>query len=152
MAGIALGLAVAVPGVVMYLDGALGSGRSREQGQRALSASLPTSAVVYGAYAPTMLFDTQLVTRAPWPTAEANVRDPVGRLGVTHVLVGAEPADPTGRVPTLAGRGPGATLARVRWGPGELVLYGLPSPPGVGVSPLAAPIDYHPLAGPSRRM
>jgi 4-amino-4-deoxy-L-arabinose transferase-like glycosyltransferase len=152
VAGIALGLAVALPGVVTYLDGALDSGRSREQGQRALSASLPTSAVVYGTYAPTMLFDTQLVTRTPWPTAEANVRDPVGRLGVTHVLVGAEPADPTGRVPTLAGRGAGATLARVRWGPGELVLYGLPATSGFGVSPLATPIDYHPLAGPSRRM
>jgi hypothetical protein len=151
-AGIALGLAVALPGVVTYLDGALDSGRSREQGQRALSASLPTSAVVYGAYAPTMLFDTQLVTRTPWPTAEANVRDPVTRLGVTHVLVGAEPADPTGRVPTLTVRGAGATLARVRWGSGELVLYGLPATSGFGVSPLAAPIDYHPLAGPSRRM
>ena len=152
VAGIALGLAVALPGMVTYLDGALDSGRSREQGQRALSASLPSSAVVYGAYAPTMLFDTQLVTRTPWPTAEANVHDPVGRLGVTHFLVGAEPADPTGRVATLAGRGAGVTLARVRWGPGELVLYGLPATSGVGVSPLAAPIDYHPLAGPSRRM
>jgi hypothetical protein len=152
VAGIALGLAVALPGVVTYLDGALDSGRSREQGQRALSASLPTSAVVYGAYAPTMLFDTQLVTRTPWPTAEANVRDPVGSLGVTHVLVGAEPADPTGQVPTLAVRGAGESLARVPWGPGELVLYGLPATSGFGVSPLAAPIDYHPLAGPSRRM
>ena len=90
VAGIALGLAVALPGVLTYLDGAMDSGRSREQGQRALAASLPTSAVVYGAYAPTMLFDTQLVTRT-WPTADANVRDPVGRLGVTHVLVGTLP-------------------------------------------------------------
>jgi 4-amino-4-deoxy-L-arabinose transferase-like glycosyltransferase len=152
VAGVVLGLAVALPGMVTYLDGALHAGRSREQGQRALAASLPTSAVVYGAYAPTMLFDTQLVTRTPWPGADANVRDPVGRLGVTHVLVGAEPADPTGRVTTLAGRGPGVTLARIRWGPGELVLYGLPAASGLGVSPLAAPIDYDPLAGLSRRM
>jgi hypothetical protein len=152
VAAIVLGLAVAVPGAVTYLDGALNAGRSREQGQRALAASLPNGAVVYGAYAPTMLFDTQVVTRTPWPTAEANVRDPVGRLGVTHVLVGAEPADPTGRLTTVAGRGPGSTLARVRWGPGELVLYGLPAAPGPPFSPLAAPIDYDPLAGPSRRM
>jgi 4-amino-4-deoxy-L-arabinose transferase-like glycosyltransferase len=152
VAGVALGLAVALPGVVTYLDGAMGAGRSREQGQRALAASLPTGAVVYGAYAPTLLFDTQLVTRTPWPTADANVRDPVTRLGVTHVLLGAPPADPTGRVPTLAGRGAGATLAQIRWGPGELVLYSLPATSGAGVSPLATPIDYDPLAAPSRRM
>jgi hypothetical protein len=151
LVGVALGLAVAVPGVVTYLDGALDSGRSREQGQRALAASLPSGAVVYGAYAPTMLFDTQLLARTPWPGADANIRDPVGRLGVTHVLVGTGPADPTGRVSTLAGRGAGATLARVPWGPGELVLYGLPATSGAGVSPAAAPIDYDPRAGPSRQ-
>jgi 4-amino-4-deoxy-L-arabinose transferase-like glycosyltransferase len=151
VAGVALGLAVALPGVVTYLDGALDAGRSREQGQRALATSLPTGAVVYGAYAPTLLFDTQLVTRSPWPSADANVRDPVGRLGVTHVLLGAPPADPTVRVPTLAGRGAGATLAQVRWGGGELVLYSLPATSGAGFSPLATPIDYDRLAGPSRQ-
>jgi 4-amino-4-deoxy-L-arabinose transferase-like glycosyltransferase len=151
-AGVALGLAVALPGMLTYLDGAMDSGRSREQGQRALAASLPTGAVVYGAYAPTMLFDTQLVTRTPWPTAQANVHDPVTRLGVTHVLVGAPPADPTGRVPTLAGHGAGTTLARVHWGSGELVLYGLPVTTGTGLSPLATPIDYDRLAGPSRQL
>ena len=151
VAGIALGLAVALPGVLTYLDGAMDSGRSREQGQRALAASLPTSAVVYGVYAPTMLFDTQLVTRTPWPTADANVRDPIGRLGVTHVLVGALPADPTGRADPGRPRA-GATLARVRWGSGELVLYGPQATPGAGFSPLATPIDYDPLAGPSRQL
>jgi hypothetical protein len=50
------GLAVAVPGVAGYLAGALDSGRSRELGQRVLAASLPEDAVVYGAYAPTLLF------------------------------------------------------------------------------------------------
>jgi hypothetical protein len=150
--GVVLGLAVAVPGVVAYLDGALAAGRSREQGQRVLAAALPRDAVVYGAYAPTLLFDTRLTTRTPWPGADANVRDPVGRLGVTHVLVGAAPADPTGGVATLAGRGAGATVARVRWGSGELVLYRLPATAGTGASPGAAPIDYDPQAGPSRQM
>ena len=146
--GVVLGVAVAVPGVVAYLDGAMASGRSREQGQRVLATSLPEHAVVYGAYAPTLLFDTRLAALTPWPSAGANVRDPVGRLGVTHLLVGPGPADPTGRVVALPGRGRTSSLARVRWGPGELFLYDLP---GAGVSPVAAPIDYDPLAGPSRQ-
>ncbi|HEV2894124.1 MAG TPA: hypothetical protein VG411_10235, partial [Actinomycetota bacterium] len=82
LVAVVLGLAVAVPGVVGFLDGALGSGRSRELGQRVLAASLPEDAVVYGAYAPTLLFDTRLAALTPWPAADANIRDPVGRLGV----------------------------------------------------------------------
>jgi hypothetical protein len=150
VAAVALGLAVAVPGVVTYLDGATASGRSREQDQRVLAAALPQDAVVYGTYAPTMLFDTRIAVLTPWPAADANVRDPVGRLGVTHLLVGPGPADPTGRVTTLAGRGAASALARVRWGPGELVLYGLPGLSGTGLSPATSPIDYDPQAGPSR--
>jgi hypothetical protein len=152
LAGVALGLAVALPGVVVYLDGTMASGRMREQGQRALAAVLPADAVVYGAYAPTLLFDTRLTTLAPWPAAEANVDDPVGRLGVTHVLVGPGPADPTGEVASLAGHSSGAAaLARVTWGPGEVVLYAVPGVAGAGLSPVASPIDYDPLADPSRR-
>jgi hypothetical protein len=150
LVGVALGLAVAVPGVVVYLDGALGSGRSRELGQRVLAASLPEDAVVYGAYAPTLLFDTGMAALTPWPSADANVRDPVGRLGVTHVLVGGAPADPTGRVPTLTEHGAISMLARVRWGPQELVLYGLPAPTEAEVSLVATPIDYDPAAGAAR--
>jgi 4-amino-4-deoxy-L-arabinose transferase-like glycosyltransferase len=145
---VALGLAVAVPGVIGYLDGALGSGRAREQGQRALAAVLPADAVVYGAYAPTLLFDTRLTTLTPWPAAEANVDDPVGRLRVSHVLVGPGPADPTGQVASLAGHGTAAALARVPWGPGQVVLYALPGAAGSGLSPVASPIDYDPQAGP----
>jgi 4-amino-4-deoxy-L-arabinose transferase-like glycosyltransferase len=148
LAGVVLGLAVAVPGVVTYLDGALASGRARERDQRALAATLPADAVVYGAYAPTLLFDTRLTTLTPWPAADANVRDPVGRLGVTHVLVGPGPADPTGRLASLTGHGGAAALARVPWGPGELVLYALPGGAGSGLSPVASPIDYDPQAGP----
>jgi 4-amino-4-deoxy-L-arabinose transferase-like glycosyltransferase len=146
--GVVLGVAVALPGAVAYLDGAMASGRSREQGQRVLATSLPGHAVVYGAYAPTLLFDTRLATLTPWPSAGANVGDPVGRLGVTHLLVGPGPSDPTSRVVALPGAGRTSSLARVRWGPGELFLYDLP---GAGVSPVAAPIDYDPLAGPSRQ-
>jgi hypothetical protein len=139
---------MALPGVVAYLDGAMASGRSREQGQRVLATSLPEHAVVYGAYAPTLLFDTRLATLTPWPSADANVGDPIGRLGVTHLLVGPVPSDPTSRVMALPGAGRTSSLARVRWGPGELFLYDLP---GAGVSPVAAPIDYDPVAGPSRQ-
>jgi 4-amino-4-deoxy-L-arabinose transferase-like glycosyltransferase len=151
VAGVVLGLAVAVPGVVAYLDGAMASGRSRELGQRVLASSLPEHAVVYGAYAPTLLFDTRRAALTPWPSADANVRDPIRRLGVTHVLAGAGPADPTERVAALPGRTGTWTLARVRWGAGELVLYALPGSTAAGASPADSPIDYDPLAGPSRQ-
>jgi 4-amino-4-deoxy-L-arabinose transferase-like glycosyltransferase len=148
LAGVALGLAVALPGVVVYLGGTMTSGRMREQAQRTLAAALPADAVVYGAYAPTLLFDTRLTTLTPWPAADANVRDPVGRLGVTHVLVGPGPADPTGRLATTAAGGGAAAVARVHWGPGEVVLYALPGAAGTGLSPVASPIDYDPREGP----
>ena len=149
---VVLGVAVAAPGVATYLDGATVSGRTREQDQRVLAAALPGDAVVYGAYAPTLLFDTRTTLLTPWPGADANVRDPVGRLGVTHLLVGPGPADPTGGLLAgLARPGGASALARVRWGPGELVLYDLPGAPGAGPSPDAAPIDYHPAAESSAR-
>jgi 4-amino-4-deoxy-L-arabinose transferase-like glycosyltransferase len=134
---VVLALAVAGPGVARYLAGALGAGEQRERDQRVLAAALPAGAVVLGAYAPTLLFDTRLGALTPWPPAGANVRDPAGRLGVTHLLVGGA-ADPTGRLlPAGAGLAP---LARVRWGREEVSLYRLPG----GASPATAPIDYHP--------
>jgi 4-amino-4-deoxy-L-arabinose transferase-like glycosyltransferase len=149
--GVVLGVAVAAPGVAQYLDGARGSGRLREQGQRALAATLPEDAVVLGAYAPTLLFDTRLTTLTPWPSADANVRDPVGRLGVTHLLVGDGPTDPTGEVAGLTARPTRPRLARIPWGGGQLVLYGPSTGIGAGISPGAAMIDYDPVADPSRR-
>ena len=146
LAAVVLGVAVALPGVLQYLDGARASGRLREQGQRALAASLPSDAVVFGAYAPTLLFDTRLTTLTPWPTADANVRDPVGRFGVTHVLVGTGPGDPTATVAGLTARPARPRLARIPWGNAELFLYGPPSDLGLGVSPVASPIDYDPRA------
>jgi 4-amino-4-deoxy-L-arabinose transferase-like glycosyltransferase len=151
VAGVVLGAAVALPGVAVYLDGAMASGRSREQGQRALAATLPADAVVFGAYAPTLLFDTRLTALTPWPTADANVRDPVGRFGVTHLLVGDLPADPTAQVAGLGARRAGPRLARIPWGGGELFLYGPPIGVGAEVSPAASPIDYDPVADPSRQ-
>jgi hypothetical protein len=146
LAAVVLGVAVALPGVLQYLDGARASGRLREQGQRALASSLPSDAVVFGAYAPTLLFDTRLTTLTPWPTADANVRDPVGRFGVTHVLVGTGPGDPTATVAGLTARPTRPRLARIPWGNGELFLYGPPSDLGLEVSPVASPIDYDPRA------
>jgi MFS family permease len=151
VAGVVLGLAVAVPGVATYLDGALRSGRTREADQRMLAAAVSEDAVVYGAYAPTLLFDTRLATLTPWPSADANVRDPVGRLGVTHVLVGNGPTDPTGRVPTIVEQGAITLLARVPWGGQELVLYALAPRSDVDVSPPVPESGYDPLADRSRR-
>jgi 4-amino-4-deoxy-L-arabinose transferase-like glycosyltransferase len=146
---VVLGAAVALPGAVQYLEDARASGRLREQGQRALASSLPRDAVVYGAYAPTMLFDTRLTTLTPWPTADANVRDPVGRFGVTHVLAGAGPADPTATVASLTAGPARQRLARIPWGGGELSLYGPPNDLAAAMSPVGSPIDYDPLADPS---
>ena len=151
MVAVVLGAAVALPGAVQYLDDARASGRLREQGQRVLASSLPRDAVVFGAYAPTMLFDTQLTTLTPWPSAAANVRDPVGRFGVTHVLAGLGPADPTAEVASLTVRPTRQRLARVPWGGGELFLYGPPNGVLAAVSPVGSPIYYDPLADPSRR-
>jgi hypothetical protein len=151
LAGAVLGLAVAVPGVVTYLDGALDSGRLREADQRRLAAAVPDDAVVYGAYAPTLLFDTRLATLTPWPSAGANVDDPVGRLGVTHVLVGNGPADPTGQVPTIVEPGPITPLARVPWGGQELALYALAPRSDVDVSPTTLASGYDPGTIRSRR-
>jgi hypothetical protein len=151
LAGAALGLAVAVPGVVTYLDGALDSGRVREADQRRLAAAVPDDAVVYGAYAPTLLFDTRLATLTPWPSAGANVDDPVGRLGVTHVLVGNGPADPTGQVPTIVEPGPITPLARVPWGGQELALFALAPRSDVALSPVTRASGYDPGTIRSRR-
>jgi len=151
LAGVVLGLAVAVPGVVTYLDGALASGRVREADQRRLAAAVADDAVVYGAYAPTLLFDTRLATLTPWPSAGANVRDPVGRLGVTHVLVGAGPADPTSQVPTIVEQGAITLLARVPWGGQELALYALAPRAPVEISPLTPATGYDPATDRSRR-
>jgi 4-amino-4-deoxy-L-arabinose transferase-like glycosyltransferase len=123
VAGVLLGVLVAAPGVGRFLGGALGAGDRRERDQRVLAAALPADAVVLGAYAPTLLFDTRLATLTAWPPAGANVRDPVGRLGVTDLLVGGA-ADPTGGLfPDRRGM---AVLARVRWGREEVTLYRLP--------------------------
>jgi 4-amino-4-deoxy-L-arabinose transferase-like glycosyltransferase len=122
---VVLALAVAVPGTARYLAAAAGSGHQRERDQRTLAAALPPRAVVFGAYAPTLLFDTRDRLISTWPPAGANVDDPVGRFGVSHVLAAgpADPADPTTQVPAfrdLDGRRP---LARVEWGGRTVSLY-----------------------------
>jgi 4-amino-4-deoxy-L-arabinose transferase-like glycosyltransferase len=122
---VVLALAVAVPGTARYLAAAAGSGHQRERDQRTLAAALPPRAVVFGAYAPTLLFDTRARLISTWPPAGANVDDPVGRFGVSHVLAAgpADPADPTTQVPAfrdLDGRRP---LARVEWDGRSVSLY-----------------------------
>jgi 4-amino-4-deoxy-L-arabinose transferase-like glycosyltransferase len=100
---VVLALTVALPGTAQYLHDAAASGRQRQHGQQALAAALPDGAVVYGAYAPTMLFDTRAELLTLWPSAGANTDDPVGRFGVTHVLAATagDPTDPTLRVAEL---------------------------------------------------
>jgi hypothetical protein len=128
---VALGLLVAVPGAVRYLGDAADSGRQRERDQRTLAAALPDDAVVFGAYAPTLLFDTRAELVTLWPAAGANHDDPVARFGATHVLAAAvgDRSDPTLTVPALRPLRYAAGGPRVRWGRHTLRLLDLRSVP-----------------------
>jgi hypothetical protein len=128
---VALGLLVAVPGAVRYLGDAADSGRQRERNQRTLAAALPTDAVVFGAYAPTLLFDTRAELLTLWPSAGANRDDPVARFGATHVLAAAvgDRSDPTLTVPALRPLRYAVGGPRVRWGRHTLQLLDLRSIP-----------------------
>jgi hypothetical protein len=124
---VALGLVVAVPGAARYLADAADSGRQRERDQRTLAAALPDDAVVFGAYAPTLLFDTRAELLTLWPSAGANRDDPVARFGATHVLAAAvgDRTDPTLTVPALRPLRYVVGGPRVRWGPHTLQLIDL---------------------------
>jgi hypothetical protein len=133
---VALGLLVAAPGVAKYLGDAASSGRQREHDQRVLAAALPAQAVVFGHYAPTLLFDTRYELVTLWPTAGANAGDPAARFGVTHVLASGvgDWTDPTLDIPSLRQLRYQVALPRVRWAWHTLQLYPLrsPTPPARG--------------------
>jgi hypothetical protein len=93
----------------------------RVAAERTLAARVGDG-VAYGAYAPTLLFDTRVRTVTPWLPARANTDDPVGRFGVTHVLVAAR-GEETSDAPAFRDRGGMRLLAEVRWGGQELELY-----------------------------
>jgi 4-amino-4-deoxy-L-arabinose transferase-like glycosyltransferase len=129
---VALGLLVAAPGMASYLDDAAASGHQREQDQRILAAALPAHAVVFGHYAPTLLFDTRHELITLWPAAGANAGDPVARFGVTHVLASGvgDLSDPTLEIPSLQRLRYQVSLPRVRWAEHTLQLLRLqPRPP-----------------------
>jgi hypothetical protein len=132
-AAVAVGLAaaVAVPGAARYLAAATGGGHLRERDQRVLAAALPDRAVVLGAYAPTLLFDTRARLLSTWPPAGANVDDPVGRFGVSHVLAAVPPdgSDPTTQVPAFRDLGATRPLVRVEWGGRTIGLYAITNTP-----------------------
>ena len=127
---VALGLAVALPGAARYLADAVTSGHQREQDQRVLAAALPEDAVVFGAYAPTLLFDTRAELVTLWLRASANTDNPVGRFGVSHVLAATpnDHTDPTLRVAELRRLRHADGVTRVRWDYHTLHLHELPSP------------------------
>ncbi len=128
---VALALVVCVPGAVRYLSAATASGHLRQRDQRVLAAALPARAVVFGAYAPTLLFDTSVRLISTWPPAGANVDDPVRRFGVSHVLAAApaDASDPTIQVPALRDLDGTRPLVRVEWGGQTIGLYGVAASP-----------------------
>jgi 4-amino-4-deoxy-L-arabinose transferase-like glycosyltransferase len=135
VAAAALAVALAAPGMARYLSGAVSSGDQRERDQRVLAAALPARASVYGAYAPTLLFDTRAELVSLWPPADANVDDPIGRFGITHVLAAGpqDVNDPTMRVPALRDLRGMTVVAQVPWAGEVLRLYRVPaSRPGGG--------------------
>jgi hypothetical protein len=115
----ALALAVAVPGATAFAAQAATGGHTLAADQRVLAAAVGEGDVVYGAYGPTLLFGTKARLVTPWAPADANVRDPVGRFGVTHVLTDRHDQAMTVVPPGLD------PVATVRWGPHELWLYEL---------------------------
>jgi hypothetical protein len=128
---VALALVVCVPGAVRYLSAATASGHLRQRDQRVLAAALPARAVVFGAYAPTLLFDTSARLISTWPPAGANVDDPVRRFGVSHVLAAApaDASDPTIQVPAFRDLDGTRPLVRVEWGGQTIGLYGVAASP-----------------------
>ncbi len=128
---VALALVVCVPGAVRYLSAATASGHLRQRDQRVLAAALPARAVVFGAYAPTLLFDTSVRLISTWPPAGANVDDPVRRFGVSHVLAAApaDASDPTIQVPAFRDLDGTRPLVRVEWGGQTIGLYGVAASP-----------------------
>jgi 4-amino-4-deoxy-L-arabinose transferase-like glycosyltransferase len=135
---VALGLVVAVPGAARYLADAAASDHQRERDQRTLAAALPDDAVVFGAYAPTLLFDTRAELLTLWPSAGANRDDPVARFGVTHVLAAAvgDRSDPTLGIEALRRVRYTVGGPTVRWGLHTVQLIDLRSSP--------PPDDPHP--------
>ena len=133
----ALAVTVALPGTAQYLHDAAASGHQRERGQRTLAAVLPEVAVVYGAYAPTLLFDTRAELLTLWPSAGANTDDPVGRFGVTHVLAATagDLTDPTLRVAGLQPLQQADGVIQVPWGHHTLHLHEIPFSHPSGGSP-----------------
>jgi 4-amino-4-deoxy-L-arabinose transferase-like glycosyltransferase len=129
---VGLGLLLAAPGVAKYLGEAASSGHQREQDQRILAAALPAHAVVFGHYAPTLLFDTRHELVTLWPAAGANAGDPVARFGATHVLASGvgDHSDPTLEIPSLRRLRYQVSVPRVDWASHTLELYRLqPQPP-----------------------
>ncbi len=124
----ALTAALVAPGVAKFLSEAASSGSERERDQRVLAAALPRHASVYGAYAPTLLFDTRAELVTPWPSAGANVDHPISRFGITNVLALSSSAasDPTMQVPELRDLVDMTVVAVVHWGPHTLLLYRVP--------------------------
>jgi hypothetical protein len=119
-----LAAAVAAPGVASHVRSASAAGDQLSAGQRQLAAAVPDGAVVFGSYGPTMLFETGSKLVTPWAPAGANVDDPVGRFGVTHVLSdGSDLAVTRAVTPDLVHDA--EPVARVAWGPHALVLYRL---------------------------
>jgi 4-amino-4-deoxy-L-arabinose transferase-like glycosyltransferase len=127
---VVLGLVVAMPGAAQYLGDAVASGDQRERDQRVLAAALPEDAVVFGAYAPTLLFDTRAELLTLWPSAGANSDNPVGRFGVTHVLAATagDRSDPTLQVAELRRLRHTDGIIRVRWDYHTLHLHEFPPP------------------------
>jgi Dolichyl-phosphate-mannose-protein mannosyltransferase len=142
LVAVVLAAAVAAPGIASHVRSASAAGDQLSAGQRQLAAAVPDGAVVFGSYGPTMLFETGSRLVTPWAPAGANVDDPVGRFGVTHVLSDGSDLAVT---PDLVHDA--EPVARVAWGPYALVLYRLRQG---DLRPRPAPRQNSPPARPAR--
>lgn len=106
---------------------------------REIDRQLPDSAVVAGAWAPPLLVESR--KRAVAVTDWANISDPVGRFGVTHLILGQNQtdrdlADSAGTMLLENSLLRGRYLVRNRLGTQELLLLELPS---LSISPTPQP-------------
>ena len=133
---VAMAVAVFVPGVLTYVRAerrVLGTDQLGAD-QAAVARVLPANAVLFGVYAPEMVFSHRVRTVIPWPQSGLHMDSPVANYGVTDVI-----ADVSGRAGPEdravlkdlfpAGRPPRPPLVTVAWGPHRLAVYQV-GPPG----------------------
>lgn len=121
-----MGLLILVPGVVSYVRierPVFGTNQLAED-QAAVARALQPGAVVFGEYAPEMVFSHRAHTVIPWPQSGLHMDASQRRFGVDYVIADVSAAASADDRATLRAVPPaGRPLVAVIWGPHRLALY-----------------------------